>query len=173
MRWKVTRTLSHIWLNMTWKVTRTLSHIWLNMRWKVTRTLSHIWLVLKIYLPHEGEIHPLIVFRENLLWPWKPNQVFVLSIKYTFASLEKNPSTGSPDNIILRMNPHNYDLENRVKVTKTKSVLYTFSNRLLNAISASLVIIHPFLQEIWCNQVIFQHSLTSSENRANINPCKR
>ena len=124
-----------------------------------------------------GEIHLLVqdnIFRENSpvtlkmgSRPPKPNQGFVLSNRYTFASLEKNPSTVSSSNIILRTIA--YDLENRVKVTKTKPIIHPLPTIIKCYIFANFVIIHPFLQEI-CYKSFFNIFLSSCdlENRVKV-----
>ena len=72
---------------------------------------------------------------------------------------KKNPSSDSSDIITLRMNQA-YDLEKRVKVNKTKSLIHPLQMIGKCYMFASLVTIHQFLQEMWCKQVIFQHFLS-------------
>ena len=80
----------------------------------------------------------------------KPNQGFILSNRYTFASLEKIPSTGPSNNIILRMNQH---MILKIGSKSPKPNQYNplpVIVKLKCYIFASLVTIHPFLQKIWC-----------------------
>ena len=113
-----------------------------------------------------GEIHPMvqdqflgIILRWSCKWDQgHQNQTKALScltdIHVPWKVWKNILSTGSSNNIILRMNQHRM-LKIESKPPKPNQPLPMI---IKCHIFASLVTIHSYLQEIWCKQVIFQHS---------------
>ena len=84
----------------------------------------------------------------------KPNKSFVLSNRYTFASFETNHPLAQ--DMIKAMHFKHFltssDLENRVKVTKIRSLILHLPLYIYIYICAGLVKIYPSFQEIKCKQ---------------------